>query len=71
MDHPAVIFRFVTVWERRQGMAFREVQVTEVKEVLRAWLAGQGKRPAGSARRREREDGAAVYRGGAAGGAGP
>ena len=47
MDHPAVIFRFVTVWERRQGMAFREVQVTEVKEVLRAWLAGQGKRPAG------------------------
>ena len=46
MDHPAVIFRFVTVWERRQGMAFREVQVTEVKEVLRAWLAGQGKRPA-------------------------
>ena len=46
MDHPAVIFRFVTVWKRRQGMAFREVQVTEVKEVLRAWLAGQGKRPA-------------------------
>jgi transposase len=46
MDHPAVIFRFVTVWERRQGMAFREVQVTEVVEVLRAWLAGQGKRPA-------------------------
>jgi hypothetical protein len=28
------------------GMAFREVLVTEVKEVLRAWLAGQGKRPA-------------------------
>ncbi len=27
-------------------MAFREVLVTEVKEVLRAWLAGQGKRPA-------------------------
>ena len=46
MDHPGVIFGFVTVWERRQGMAFREVQVTEVKEVLRAWLAGQGKRPA-------------------------
>ena len=28
------------------GMAFREVLVTEVKEVLRAWLAGLGKRPA-------------------------
>jgi transposase len=27
-------------------MAYREVLVTEVKEVLRAWLAGQGKRPA-------------------------
>lgn len=27
-------------------MAFREVLVTEVKEVLRAWLAGCGKRPA-------------------------
>jgi transposase len=27
-------------------MAFREVLVTEVKEVLRAWLAGVGKRPA-------------------------
>jgi transposase len=27
-------------------MAFREVLVTEVKEVLRAWLAGLGKRPA-------------------------
>lgn len=27
-------------------MAFREVLVTEVKEVLRAWLAGAGKRPA-------------------------
>jgi transposase len=46
MDHPAVIFRFVTVWERRQGMAFREVLVIQVKEVLRSWLAGQGKRPA-------------------------
>jgi transposase len=28
------------------GMAFREVLVTEVFEVLRAWLSGQGKRPA-------------------------
>lgn len=27
-------------------MAFREVLVTEVKEVLRAWLGGEGKRPA-------------------------
>ena len=27
-------------------MAFREVLVTEVREVLRAWLAGEGKRPA-------------------------
>ena len=27
-------------------MAFREVLVTQVMEVLRAWLAGQGKRPA-------------------------
>jgi len=46
MDHPAGIFRFVPFWKRRQGMAFREVLVTEVKEVLRAWLAGAGKRPA-------------------------
>ena len=27
-------------------MAFREVLVTQVTEVLRAWLAGAGKRPA-------------------------
>ena len=27
-------------------MAFREVLVTEVMEVLRAWLSGLGKRPA-------------------------
>ena len=26
-------------------MAFREVLVTQVREVLRAWLAGAGKRP--------------------------
>ncbi|HTP17855.1 MAG TPA: IS21 family transposase, partial [Streptosporangiaceae bacterium] len=31
---------------RRQGMAFREVLVIQVREVLRAWLAGAGKRPA-------------------------
>ena len=46
MDHPAGIFRFISGWERRQAMAFREVLVTQVKEVLRAWLAGAGKRPA-------------------------
>jgi hypothetical protein len=46
MDHSTGIFRFVPVWKRWQGMAFREVLVTEVKEVLRAWLAGLGKRPA-------------------------
>src|SRR5450755_106992 len=46
MDHSAVIFRFVLFWERRRGMAFREVLVTQVIEVLRAWLGGQGKRPA-------------------------
>jgi transposase len=47
MDHPAVIFRFISDWKRRQGcMAFREVLVTQVREVLRAWLAGAGKRPA-------------------------
>jgi transposase len=46
MDHLAGIFQFVSDWKRRQGMAFREVLVTEVKEVLRAWLAGAGKRPA-------------------------
>src|SRR5271165_3059043 len=47
MDHPAVIFRFISDWKRRQGcMAFREVLVTQVKEVLRAWLAGAGRRPA-------------------------
>ena len=47
MDHPAVIFRFISDWMRRQGcMAFREVLVTQVREVLRAWLAGAGKRPA-------------------------
>jgi transposase len=46
MDHLAGIFRFVSDRLDRQGMAFREVLVTEVREVLRAWLAGQGKRPA-------------------------
>src|SRR6516165_6551625 len=33
-------------WERRECMAFREVLVTQVREVLRAWLSGAGKRPA-------------------------
>jgi hypothetical protein len=46
MDHPAVISRFISDWKRRQGMAFREVLVTQVREVLRAGLGGAGKRPA-------------------------
>jgi transposase len=46
MDHLAVIFRFISDWKRWQGMAFREVLVTQVREVLRAWLGGAGKRPA-------------------------
>ncbi len=50
-------------------MAFREVLVTEVKEVLRAWLAGLGKRPA-AARGGEREDGGPVYPGRPGSGAG-
>lgn len=41
-----MILRFISDWKRRQGMAFREVLVTQVKEVLRAWLGGAGKRPA-------------------------
>jgi hypothetical protein len=51
MDHPAVIFRFISDWKRRQGMAFREVLVTQVREVLRAWLAGRAsaRRPGGRA----------------------
>src|SRR5260370_379527 len=46
MDPPVRISRFVAVWEKWQGMAFREVLVTQVVEVLRTWLAGQGQRPA-------------------------
>ncbi len=47
MDHPAVIFRFISDGRDGRGwMAFREVLVTQVTEVLRAWLAGAGKRPA-------------------------
>jgi hypothetical protein len=38
MDHLAVLFRFISDLERRQGMAFREVLVTRVMEVLRAWM---------------------------------
>ena len=45
MDHPAVISRFISDWKRRQGMVFREVLVTQVSEALRAWLAGESKRP--------------------------
>jgi hypothetical protein len=46
LDHLAVIFRFIFGPGETAGMAFREVLVTQVKEVLRAWLAGAGKRPA-------------------------
>jgi transposase len=46
MDHPAVISGFISDLERRQGMAFQEVLVTQVREILRAWLGGAGKRPA-------------------------
>jgi hypothetical protein len=31
MDHPAVISGFISDLERRRGMAFREVLVTQVK----------------------------------------
>jgi hypothetical protein len=72
MDHPAVIFRFISEWKRRQGcMSFREVLVTQVREVLRAWLAGAGKRPAAGRAGVGREDGRAVYQCGAGGGPGP
>src|SRR5258707_4036675 len=46
IDHSVVIFRFISDLERWQGMAFREVLETQVKEGLRAWLAGLGRRPA-------------------------
>src|SRR5215469_2171002 len=46
MDHLCQSCPVLTVLREMAGMAFREVLVTEVREVLRAWLAGQGKRPA-------------------------
>jgi hypothetical protein len=46
MDHPCFACPVSTVLREMAGMAFREVLVTEVREVLRAWLEGQGKRPA-------------------------
>jgi hypothetical protein len=46
MDHPCLACPVSTVLREMAGMAFREVLVTQVKEVLRAWLAGLGKRPA-------------------------
>ena len=52
-------------------MAFREVLVTQVKEVLRAWLAGLGKRPAAARAGVDVKTAAAVYPGGAGGGACP
>ena len=69
MDHPCQDRTVWTVLREMAGMAFREVLVTEVKEVLRAWLAGLGKRPA-AARGGEREDGGPVYPGRPGSGAG-
>src|SRR5579859_7641804 len=46
MDHPCFACPVLSGLREMAGMAFREVLVTEVKEVLRAWLAGLGKRPA-------------------------
>jgi transposase len=46
MDHFCQDRPVFTVLREMAGMAFREVLVTEVREVLRAWLAGLGKRPA-------------------------
>src|ERR1017187_9618105 len=47
MDHPAVIFWFISDLERRQAMAFREVLVTQVKR-----SCGRGWAERASARRR-------------------
>src|SRR5579859_4310627 len=46
MDHLCFACPVLSGLREMAGMAFREVLVTEVKEVLRAWLAGLGKRPA-------------------------
>jgi hypothetical protein len=46
MDHPCLDQPVWTVLGEMAGMAFREVLVTQVREVLRAWLEGRGKRPA-------------------------
>ncbi len=46
MDHPCFACPVLSGLREMAGMAFREVLVTEVREVLRAWLAGLGKRPA-------------------------
>ena len=46
MDHPCQACPVCAGLREMAGMAFREVLVTEVFEVLRAWLAGAGKRPA-------------------------
>jgi transposase len=46
MDHPCQDRPVSTVLREMAGMAFREVLVTQVIEVLRAWLEGLGKRPA-------------------------
>src|SRR5579863_6396109 len=46
MDHLCFACTVFAGLREMAGMTFREVLVTEVKEVLRAWLAGLGKRPA-------------------------
>ena len=48
-------------------MAFREVAVIEIREVLRCWLGGQGVRTAGRAGGGGSQDRAPVRRGGAGG----
>jgi hypothetical protein len=52
-------------------MAFWKVLMIEVFEVLRAWLAGQGKRSAAARSVVNREDGGPLYPDRAGGGAGP
>jgi len=41
-SHP--LSDFSTSWDVEVGVGFREVSVVEVREVLRAWLAGVGLR---------------------------
>ena len=52
-------------------MAFREVSVIEVREVLRAWLAGEGLRTVAGAGGRGPQDRAPLCGRGGGGRAGP